>query len=150
MCGELKFCHHPILTLLKLFLHRNFRQENLERRRRDTSTLMQLMNTPNLNIIKTRSRRSGNISLSSPDVFPNTAPVDSKVTIDDEISRKDNETNTYYKYFYAKVNASVHTFTLKQLKHYTYYSVSVKAVRAGSGDNSSKSSYRNHSTTTVT
>lgn len=96
--------------------------------------------------MKTRSKRTGNTSLiSSPDVFPNTAPVDSKVPIDDEVPKMD-VTNTYYTYFYQKVNASVHTFTLNNLKHYTQYSVSVKALREGAGDNTSKFTYENVST----
>lgn len=114
-----------------------FRQENLERRRRDLSSQMYLMSTPNLNFIKTRSRRSANMStITQPEIFPtNIAQVDgaSKSQVDDDKSKMD-PTESYYVYIYESVNASIHMLTLNKLKHYTYYSISVKACRDGDGD----------------
>lgn len=69
------------------------------------------------------------------DVFPDNTedPSKPKSTNEDRTSRMD-PTNKYYEYFYIEVNSSVFTFTLSQLKHYTYYSISVKACREGKGD----------------
>lgn len=111
-----------------------FRQENFGRRRRDLSSQMQLMSTPNLNIIKTRSRRSANMStVLQPELFPTNADDASKSQFDDDESKMD-PTDSYYLYIYESVNASIHMLTLNKLKHYTYYSISVKACRDGDGD----------------
>lgn len=70
------------------------------------------------------------------DIFPKaqSKPDTPKLAVDDTASKKD-KNDEYYTYIYEKVNASVLTFSLKQLKHFTYYSISVKACRAGEGDN---------------
>lgn len=69
------------------------------------------------------------------DVFPDVAesPSHPKSTNDDTISRMD-PAHEYYEYDYKEVNSSVFTVTMEKLKHYTYYSISVKACRAGEGD----------------
>lgn len=114
-----------------------FRQENL-RRRRDLSSQLYLNDTTNFTLIKTRSlhKRSNNSTMPiSPDIFPTDAKTnDPKTPIDDKTSRKD-PTGSYYIYIYKEVNASVNTLTLTELKHFTYYSISVKACREGPGDN---------------
>lgn len=115
----------------------DFRQENL-RRRRDLSSQLYLNDTTNFTLIKTRSlhKRSSNSTMQlSPDIFPTDAKTsDPKASTDDKTSRKD-PTGSYYIYIYKEVNASVTTLTLTELKHFTYYSISVKACREGPGDN---------------
>lgn len=43
----------------------------------------------------------------------------------------------FYEYVYQEVNASTLSFALKELRHYSAYTISVKACRAGDGDNCS-------------
>lgn len=118
------------------------------RRRRDLSSQIFENTTANFNIIKarTRGRRSDNTSIlsvpekesSNYDVFPThqTNPDTLKPPAEDKISRKE-EGKDYYIYVYEEVNASITSLTLKELKHFSYYSVSVKACRDGPGDNCS-------------
>lgn len=53
---------------------------------------------------------------------------------DEQKSRK---VNNYYEYIYQIVNASTTTYVLNDLKHYSSYTISLKACREGSGDNCS-------------
>lgn len=82
-----------------------------------------------------QKRSSNTTQFQSTDVFPENADVLSKPksTAEDRIPRLD-ATNKYYEYFYTEVNSSVFSFTLNRLKHYAYYSISVKACREGEGD----------------
>lgn len=113
--------------------------EKNQRKRRDltpklfpkTSTIFRMLQHHSL------QKRSINTTQFQPtDVFPDNAedPTKPKSTNEDTTSRMD-PTDKYYEYFYKEVNASVFTFTLTKLKHYTYYSISVKACREGEGDN---------------
>lgn len=65
--------------------------------------------------------------------FP-TAEFPRKEDVVDDKESKMDALNRYYTYIYKEVNASVLSFTLKQLRHFTYYTVSVKACREGDGD----------------
>lgn len=98
---------------------------------------MYMNDSATFTLIKTRHRRSNNSSMNQADifpVFPSSAKPDSKAAADDKVDKMD-PTNTYYTYLYREVNASVFTLTLNQLKHYSYYSITVKACRDGEGDN---------------
>lgn len=85
-----------------------------------------------------QKRATGNNTTASiplPDVFPDTPedPSHPRITYDDTAPRMD-AANTYYEYIYNEVNSSVFTVTVNKLKHFTYYSISVKACREGLGD----------------
>lgn len=104
-----------------------------KRQRRDLSS-------QTISLAKTHwlHKRSSNTSSAfpKPELFPQNTivPADSpKPPVDDKISKMD-PTNTYYTYVYSEVNASVFTLTLNNLKHYSYYSITVKACREGTGD----------------
>lgn len=94
-----------------------------------------------------RHKRSNNINstasngMSNIQVFPSNpnADVEPKIVqnIDDTEPKMD-PSGRYYRYFYVEVNASVNSFRLTKLKHYTYYGISVKACRQGDGDNCGK------------
>lgn len=95
-----------------------------------TSTIFRMLRHHSL------QKRSTNTTQFQPtDVFPDNTedPTKQKSTNEDKKSRMD-PTNKYYEYVYKEVNSSVFTFTLSKLKHYTYYSISVKACREGDGD----------------
>lgn len=55
-------------------------------------------------------------------------------TQDEQKSRK---VNNYYEYIYQIVNASTTTYVLNDLKHYSSYTLSLKACREGEGENCS-------------
>lgn len=121
-------------NFISLFFFFFCRQENL-RRRRDLSSQIYVNDSTTFTLIKTRHRRSSNSSVFQQDIFPtNTVTADPKAPIDDKIPKMD-PTNSYYTYLYREVNASVFTLTLNRLKHYSYYSITVKACREGTGDN---------------
>lgn len=71
-----------------------------------------------------------------PDVFPkNDRPKDQKTHVEERESRmKDKK---YYEYIFKEVNASVLSVVMKQLRHFSLYTVSVKACREGTGKNCS-------------
>lgn len=109
-----------------------------ERSRRDLSAQLIPQTSAIFRMLRHHSlqKRSTNVTqFQSTDVFPDNTedPTKSKSTNEDITSRMD-PTNKYYEYIYKEVNASVFSFTLSKLKHYTYYSISVKACRAGEGD----------------
>lgn len=73
--------------------------------------------------------------ISYDDIFPSTAEITyPKGSIDNKVSKMD-KTNTYYTYVYREVNASVFTFTLDQLNHYSRYSIKINVCREGINDN---------------
>jgi hypothetical protein len=79
--------------------------------------------------------KTGNDSITSTnsDIFFPSMPDDtnsSKSNADETQSKK---IGHYYKYFYMKVNASVRSLVLSELKHYSIYSINVKACRDGPG-----------------
>lgn len=51
--------------------------------------------------------------------------------------KKSRKINDYYEYIYHTVNASVTTYVVRELKHYSSYTISLKACREGNGDNCS-------------
>lgn len=108
------------------------------RKRRDLSTAPFPKTSAIFRILQQHSlqKRSTNTTqIQATDVFPENTedPSKPKSTNEDTTSRMD-PTNKYYEYIYKEVNASVFSFTLSKLKHYTYYSISVKACREGEGD----------------
>lgn len=122
------------------------RQSQSDRRRRDlsgTGTYMNSTTTFNRISAKSISKRSENSSLMAmpekygikPDVFPkNERPKDQKTHVEERQPRmKDN----YYEYFFQEVNASVLSVTMKNLRHFSSYTISVKACREGTGKNCS-------------
>lgn len=81
-------------------------------------------------------KRSDNSSVSpdSVEVLPTKTDSAAKAeVVDDKISKMD-QMNRTYTYIYKEVNASVTSFTLQNLKHFSYYTVSVKACREGTGE----------------
>lgn len=109
-----------------------------QRKRRDLSEQIFPKTSAIFRILRHHSlqKRSTNKTQFQPtDVFPDNTedPTKPKSTNEDTASRMD-PTNKYYEYVYKEVNSSVFTFTLSKLKHYTYYSISVKACREGVGD----------------
>lgn len=120
------------MTLISIDFFSFYRQDN-QRQRRDLSSQTYVNDSATFSLMKSLSRqkRSSNSSL---DIFPmNPGSTDPKASIDDKIPKMD-PTNTYYTYLYKEVNASVFTLTLNRLKHYSYYSITVKACREGDGD----------------
>lgn len=70
-----------------------------------------------------------------PDVFPkNELPKDQKMHVEERQSRKKDD---YYEYIFQEVNASVLSVTMKELRHFSSYTISVKACREGTGKNCS-------------
>lgn len=57
-----------------------------------------------------------------------------KAEIEDKTSKKIGD---YYITIYKEVNSTITTFSLKELKHFSLYTISVKACRDGKGDNCS-------------
>lgn len=80
--------------------------------------------------------------MSNIDVFPNinnnAAGGTKNMQGKDDTELKMDPSGRYYRYFYVVVNASVNSYLLTKLKHYTYYGISVKACREGGGDNCGK------------
>lgn len=115
-----------------------------QRNRRDLSRQLFPKSSAIFRLLRqhTLRKRSTNTTQIEPDVFPDNTedPSKPKSTNEDTASRMD-PTNKYYEYFFTEVNTSVHTFTLSQLKHYTYYSISVKACREGKGDSCGEHSF---------
>lgn len=111
--------------------------EENQRKRRDLSEQLFPKTPAIFRMLRHHSlqKRSNNLTQFQPDVFPDNTedPTKPKSTNEDTTSRMD-PTNKYYEYIYKEVNASVFSFTLSKLKHYTYYSISVKACREGEGD----------------
>lgn len=108
--------------------------DGIDRSKRSVPSEMSLFNMIKFHSIKKRS--SNTTTSPQPNTgLPNTTddPFNQK-SIDDTKLRMD-PTGTYYEYYYQEVNASVFTLTVEKLKHYTFYSVSVKACREGDGDN---------------
>lgn len=111
------------------------RQETI-RQRRDLSGQLLPVENELITLSKTRSlyKRSTNTSSGNSDIFPLVIPdktdQTAKMPTEDKISKMD-PTNTYYTYVYKEVNASVFSLTLDKLKHYSYYSITVKACREG-------------------
>lgn len=113
-------------------------EDDNHRRRRDLTPNLFPKTSAIIRMLRHHSvqKRSTNTTQIQPtDVFPDNAedPSRPKSTNEDITSRMDPR-NKYYEYFYKEVNASVFAFTLTKLKHYTYYSISVKACREGEGD----------------
>lgn len=115
------------------------------RRRRDLANTAILNGTNTLAFFAANNamKRSENTSLlqlpgsNGPvEVFPkNEKPVvDSKALQEEKQSRKKNH---YYEYIYKEVNASVLSVVINELRHYSSYTVSVRACREGEGDNCS-------------
>lgn len=70
-----------------------------------------------------------------PDVFPkNERPKDQKTHVEERQSRMKND---YYEYIFKEVNASVLSVVMTQLRHFSSYTISVKACREGPGRNCS-------------
>lgn len=73
-----------------------------------------------------------------PHVFPNgntlTSPAIQK---DDKESKK---VGDYYEYYYDEIDVNTTVFLLKDLKHYSSYSIYVRACREGKNDNCSNES----------
>ncbi|XP_031636037.1 insulin-like receptor isoform X2 [Contarinia nasturtii] len=112
------------------------RQESI-RQRRDLSGQSYPIENELITLSKTRwrHRRSTNSTPVNSNIFPPDTknPADPK-TNNDETNDKMDPTGTYYIYVYREVNASVFSLTLDKLKHYSYYSITVKACREGEGD----------------
>lgn len=62
-------------------------------------------------------------------VFPGEKPEKiEKVNLEEKKSRKAKGQN-YFEYIYKEINASVQTVTLSELRHFTSYTISVRACR---------------------
>lgn len=120
-------------------------QEPTGRQRRDIPT--HAYKTSEMLRSISRHKRSNNNStivngMSNLDVFPNNEPAIRSKNVDtDDTELKMDPNERYYRYFYEEVNASVNSFLLKQLKHFTVYRISVKACREGSDDNCGKNKF---------
>lgn len=126
------------IILIIYFSHRynsyNSRhEENENRERRDVSAYSFVKSMAEEKKRHSIQKRSDNSS-ASPELFPLKPDFSSKETVvDDKVSKMDSS-NRYYTYIYEEVNATVLSFTLKNLRHFTFYTVSVKACREGKGD----------------
>lgn len=112
------------------------RQDTENRERRDVSAYSFVKSMADENKRHSIQKRSDNSSVSSStiEIFPPKTDFPSKgIVVDDKVSKMDSG-NRYYTYIYEEVNATVLSFTLKNLRHFTYYTVSVKACREGKGD----------------
>lgn len=61
----------------------------------------------------------------------------SLMTKSNQEDKKSRKINDYYEYIYHTVNASITTYVVRELKHYSSYTISLKACREGKGDNCS-------------
>lgn len=112
------------------------RHETASRERRDVYSFVQSMAEESAAERHSVQKRSDNSSASpeSVEVLPTKSDSAAKMEIvDDKVSKMD-KANRSYTYIYEEVNATVTSFTLSKLRHFTYYTVSVKACREGSGE----------------
>lgn len=137
----------PVLILIYFLQFTPFRQSVSDRRRRDvsgTGTYLNTTKTFNRFSANGISKRSENATLMAmpddyvikpPDVFPkNERPKDQKTHVEERQSRKKLD---YYEYIFQEVNASVLSVVMKELHHFSSYTISVKACREGPGKNCS-------------
>lgn len=134
------------LLLLEFHLTILGRQTQSDRRRRDLSGTGTYMNSTktfsriSANSISKRSENSSILAMPDeygikPDVFPkNEPPKDQKTHVEERQSRMKDD---YYEYIFKEVNASVLSVVMKQLRHFSSYTISVKACREGTGRNCS-------------
>lgn len=103
-----------------------------ERQRRDLSSQIYVNDSATFNLAKNHSQyKPGNDTpLKKYELFPTVKDNTEKEEPENKISKMD-ATNTSYVFLYMEVNASVFTVTLKPLKHYTLYSITVKACHDG-------------------
>ncbi|XP_055327050.1 insulin-like receptor [Sitodiplosis mosellana] len=102
------------------------------RSRRGVST--QMNDGTTLTKTKLRHRRSSNASENQQNFVLMIHQPTTKPTTDDKVDKMD-PTQVYYTYMYRIMNASFSTLYLSELKHYSYYSIAVKACREGTGEN---------------
>jgi hypothetical protein len=84
------------------------------------------------NRIKRDTKQSNESIIASTDIFfPSMSDESnsSKTNVDEKVSTKNND--GHYNYIYKEVNASIRSFVLRELKHYSTYYIEVKACREG-------------------
>lgn len=103
-----------------------------ERQRRDLSTQIYVNDSVTFNLAKSHSqyKPANDTPIKTFEIFPPEKNNTEKEEPENKISKMD-ATNTSYVFLYMEVNASVFTVTLKPLKHYTLYSITVKACHDG-------------------
>lgn len=95
--------------------------EGNSRRRREIGTMV--------------SGNSTNIGYVEEVVFPDSAKLTPPVVQNDVKESK--KAGDYYEYIYEELSVNKTVFVLKELKHFSSYSISVRACREGKNDNCS-------------
>lgn len=93
------------------------------RRRRETGIMVSGNNT---------------IPYADQDVFPDSGKLTPPVVQTD--IKESKKVGDYYEYYYEEVDVNTTVFLLKDLKHYSSYSIYVRACREGKDDNCSNES----------
>lgn len=97
--------------------------------------------------LNSRRRRETGIMVSGNNTIPyideqDEFPDSSKLTppVVQKDIKESKKVGDYYEYYYAEIDVNTTVFLLKDLKHYSSYSISVRACREGSRDNCSNES----------
>lgn len=82
------------------------------------------------NATSTTGINSANNQIEFPNLTGNVP--NEKINVEETKSIKEKD---YYKYIYKQVNASVRSITLKDLRHFSSYTISIRACRAAEVEN---------------